>query len=502
VNEGPKPVATATPPGGDELRAAFRRVFPGVMFAMFLASVDQTILASALPAIFASLGGFADLSWVVVAYLLAATVAAPLYGHIGDRFGRRRTLLTALGVFTVASLACALASTLPALILARAAQGLGGGGLMTLSQALISESVPPRQRARFQGYFAAVFAASSTLGPLLGALLTEQLSWRAVFFINLPLGAIAAALALRIPVHAPLPQARFRPDVAGTLLFAVGILSLLFALSSAGHRFAWDDWRLYALLALTAATLAGLTWWELRTQDPVIPVRLLASPVVWRSNIVVMCFAAALFGSVLYLPLYLQLGRGFGIGTSGLLLLPITLSLAAASTLTGRRIARTGHLTAYPKRGLAVSSAAFFALAATVTFAPTSIVLALTLIAGAGLGTTMPPTQIIVQSAGGSGGLASAVASVSVARSIGGALGVAIVGALLYLLIGRDDAVLASVLPQIAESGGAFLATLPDAERNAIVAHLDHAFRIVFLVLGAFTSVGAYVAAKVPTQRL
>ena len=492
----------AAPLGADELRAAFRRVFPGVMFAMFLAAVDQTILASALPAIVASLGGFADLSWVVVAYLLAATVAAPLYGHIGDRFGRRATLLAALVVFTIASLGCALAPTLGALIVARAVQGLGGGGLMTLSQALISENVPPRQRAQFQGYFAGVFATSSTLGPLLGALLTEHFSWRAVFFINLPLGALAAVLALRIPYHPPLPRARFRPDVAGTILFGAGTLALLFALSSAGNRFGWIDWRLYAVLAVAVGCLVALFLWEVRTPDPVIPVRLLASPVVWRSNIVVACFAAALFGSVLYLPLYLQLGRGFGIGTSGLLLLPITLSLAASSTLTGRSIARTGKLTAYPKRGLAVSTLAFIALAVTVTFAPTPLVLALTMLAGAGLGTTMPPTQIIVQSAGGTASLASAVASVSVSRSIGGALGVAIVGAVLFVLVGREDALLASVLPQIAESGGAFLAALPEPQRQAIVGHLDQAFRIVFVVLAVFTGIGTYAASKVPVQKL
>ena len=492
----------AAPPGADALRAAFRRVFPGVMFAMFLAAVDQTILASALPAIVASLGGFADLSWVVVAYLLAATVAAPLYGHIGDRFGRRPTLLAALAVFTIASLGCALAPTLPTLILARAVQGLGGGGLMTLSQALISENVPPRQRAQFQGYFAGVFATSSTLGPLLGALLTEHFSWRAVFFINLPLGVVAAVLALRIPYHAPPSRARFRPDVPGTVLFGAGTLALLYALSSAGNRFGWSDWRLYAVLALAVGCLAVFFLWEVRTPDPVIPVRLLASPVIWRSNIVVACFAAALFGSVLYLPLYLQLGRGFGIGASGLLLLPITLSLAASSALTGRRIARTGKLTAYPKRGLAVSTLAFVALAATVTFAPTPVVLALTLLAGAGLGTTMPPTQIIVQSAGGSASLASAVASVSVSRSTGGALGVAIVGAVLFVLVGREDALLASVLPQIAESGGTFLATLPEAQRQAIVGHLDQAFRIVFMVLAVFTGLGSYAASKVPPQQL
>ena len=374
---------------------------------------------------------------------------------------------------------------------------------MTLSHALISENVPPRQRAQFQGYFAGVFAASSTLGPLSGAFLTQYLSWRAIFFINLPLGALAAVLALRIPQQPRAARRAIPPGPARrTLLFGVGTLSLLIALSSAGNRFGWLDWRLYGVLALAAGCLGAVRVWELRTRDPVMPVRLLASPVIWRSNVVVACFAAALFGSVLYLPLYLQLGRGFGIGASGLLLLPITLSLAATSTLTGRRIARTGKLTAYPKRGLAVSTAAFVALAATVTFASMPVVLALTVLAGAGLGTTMPPTQIIVQSAGGSASLASAVASVSVSRSIGGALGVAIVGAVLFILIGREDALLASVLPQIAQSRGAFLASLPDAQRQAITTHLGDAFQVIFFVLAAFTLVGAYAASKVPVQRI
>src|SRR5437868_2243794 len=181
------PGASATPSREPRLttREAFRQVFQGVMVAMFLAAADQTILASALPTIASHLGGFAYISWVVVAYLLAATIAAPVYGHLGDRFGRKRVLLVALGVFTVASAGCAAAPTLLSLIVARAIQGLGGGGLMTLAQALIGEHVPPRERGRFQGYFAAVFALASTSGPILGAYLTEHISWRSVFAINL-----------------------------------------------------------------------------------------------------------------------------------------------------------------------------------------------------------------------------------------------------------------------------------------------------------------------------
>src|SRR5947207_8666948 len=207
------------------VRDAFRQVFPGVMVAMFLAAADQTILASALPTIAGSLGGLADLSWVVIAYLLAATIAAPLYGHLGDRFGRRRMLLGALAIFTAASLACALAPTLLLLIAARAVQGLGGGGLMTLAQALIGEHVSPRERGRFSGYFATVFALASTSGPVLGAYLTEHLSWRAVFAINLPLGLIAAALAMRVPHPALAARGRFHPDVIGATIFCAATVS-------------------------------------------------------------------------------------------------------------------------------------------------------------------------------------------------------------------------------------------------------------------------------------
>jgi EmrB/QacA subfamily drug resistance transporter len=484
------------------LRAAFLRVFPGVMVAMFLAAIDQTILASALPAIAGSLGGFEDLSWVVVAYLLAATIAAPLYGHLGDRFGRKPMLLGALALFTAASAACALAPSLRLLIAARAVQGLGGGGLMTLSQALISENIPPRERARFQGYFAAMFATASTAGPVLGAVLTHYLTWRAIFVINLPLGLAAAWLARRIPRYPVEDTGPFRADLPGTVLFSAGTLALLLTLSSAGHRLAFADWRLYALLAFAVGCLVTFVVVERRVADPLIPVRLLATPLILRSNLVVMCYGASLFAAVLYLPLYLQLGRGFGIGASGLLLLPLTLSIASAAGMTGRRLARTGALTRYPKRGLAIATAAFVALGATVSTAPTWLVLALTVLAGAGLGSVMPSIQIMVQVAGGQAALGRATASISLSRAIGGALGVAIVGALVYALIGWRDRMVADVLPQLAESGGAFLATLPDAQRLSIAARLNDAFRIVFLIVASITACGAVVATRIPRQRL
>jgi MFS family permease len=373
---------------------------------------------------------------------------------------------------------------------------------MTLSQALIGENVAPRQRARFQGYFAALFATSSTLGPVLGALLTQQFGWRAIFLVNLPLGVVAAALALRIPRGPPPEMRHSRLDSPGIVLLALGTVSLFFALSSAGHRLPWTDLRLYGLLAFATICLGALVMWERRTTHPVLPVQLLASPIIWRSNATVMCFAAALFASILYLPLYLQLGRGVGIGESGLLLLPLTLSIAAASGLTGRAISRTGRLNAYAKIGLSVSTVTLLALAATVSIAPTAAILALTVIAGAGLGTVMAPTQLIVQSASGNARLGAAVASISVSRSIGGSLGVAIVGALLFVLVGNQSELLATVLPQLAESGGAGLASLSEAQRSEIAANLDGAFRVIFFVIAAFAGAGAVIASTVPAQRL
>jgi len=480
-------------------REAFRRVFPGVMVAMFLAAADQTILASALPAIAASLGGFSDLSWVVVAYLLAATVAAPLYGYLGDRFGRRRMLLAALAVFTGASVACALAPGFLWLVMFRALQGLGGGGLMTLAQALIGEHVSPRERGRFAGYFATMFALASTTGPVLGAYLTEHFSWRAIFVINVPLGLTAAALALRVP-HAPMDRrdGRFRPDVLGALLFGAATAMLLFALSSGGHRFAWLSWPMLALLVAAIAGMVFLLAWERRHPDPVIPVHFLKVPAIARSDAVVMCFGGTLFSVILYLPLYLQLGRGMGIGASGALLLPITLAQVASSAIVGRLVTHTGQVNIFPKIGLALASVALVGLAASVASASTSLVMVLTATVGVGLGMVMPPTQVVVQMAAGRSALGVATASISLSRSVGGAIGVALVGAVLFAQIDRSVGGAAALLHQAMEGGSAFIARMNESQRALLVARVEEIYRIAFLVIAAISALGALIATTVP----
>jgi EmrB/QacA subfamily drug resistance transporter len=493
------PIVTGPPGNPLTTKEAFRRVFPGVMVAMFLAAADQTILASALPTIASNLGGFSDLSWVVVAYLLAATVAAPLYGHLGDHFGRQRMLLVALAVFTVASLGCALAPTLPLLIAARALQGLGGGGLMTMAQALIGEHVAPRERGRFAGYFATVFALASTSGPVLGAYLTEHFSWRAIFAVNLPLGLIAALLATRVPRAPRAPRAApFQPDVVGAVLFCASTVSLLFALSSAGHRFAWTSWPLYCLLLVAILGYAALLRWEKRAAQPVIPVRFLRMPAIVRSDAVVVCFAATLFSTILYLPLYLQLGRGLGVGTSGLLLLPVTLSMVTSSAITGRLVTHTGLTTIFPQLGLTLAAAALLALAATVGTMPTAVVTSLTMFVGAGLGMVMPPTQVMVQLAAGRESLGAATGSISLSRALGGAIGVAVVGALLYTQVGQGGDAFAGLWSQVVEGGPAFVSRMSPVDRAALGAHFNQAYRIMFVAIAVFATAGALISRTVP----
>jgi EmrB/QacA subfamily drug resistance transporter len=439
---------------------------------------------------------------VVVAYLLAATIAAPLYGHLGDRFGRKRMLLIALTVFTIASAGCAAAPSLATLIVARAVQGLGGGGLMTLAQALIGENVPPRERGRFQGYFAAVFALASTSGPILGAYLTEHVSWRAVFAINLPLGVLAAYLARRVPAAAPPAVRGHGIDAVGTLLFCVATLGLLFVLSSAGHALAFDSWVLYVLIVMIVVTYGVLHLWERRHAHPVIPVGLLRRPEILRPDAVVLCFAATLFATVLYLPLYLQLGRGLGIGASGTLLLPITLSMVFGATVTGRLVSRTGKVTVFPITGLSLATAALVTLGATITFAPTTLVLCLTAVTGMGLGMVMPAMQVAVQHAAGRESLGSAIGSMSLCRSVGGAIGVAIAGAIVFLSIRQSGGEVGAALHRALQGGPDYVNALSASARAAISAQLDHTFRVVFLSIAVITALGAILATTVPKPKL
>lgn len=477
-------ISSDSAPGAPVSRRQFLNLFAAVFLPMFMAAVDQTLLATATPAIAASLGGLRDTSWIAVAYLLASAIIVPVYGRMGDEHGRRRFLLVALGVFSLGSLACGAAQSLPQLAAARVLQGLGGGGLMMLSQALIGELVAPRERARFQGYFAIVFTTASIAGPVIGGVVVSQFSWRWLFFANLPLAAFAAWRLCRL--HNV--DAHHRPalgrDPAGLALFALGALSGLFWLTAVGHHFGWRSAESAALLAVSLAALGALAWHEARHASPFLPVDLLRERVIRRSVVLVTLFAACMFAMVFFLPIYLQLGHRVSAGVSGLLLLPLTAGMVIASIASSRIVARTGEPKRVPVIGMSASSVALLLLGLLPGNAP--LVIALGFATGLGFGTVMPTNQMVVQTLAGRARLGAVTAMVSLARSVGASLGAALFGALAF-----------GLMPD-AESAAALLDTASSADRSGLL----HAFHHAFLFASAIAAAAALVASSIPRVRL
>lgn len=468
----------------------FLQIFAAVMLPMFLAAVDQTLLATATPAIAADLGGLRDTTWIALAYLMASTVTVPIYGRLGDRYGRQRVLMTAVAVFALGSLACGVAQSMLQLVLARALQGMGGGGLMVMSQAMIGELVPPRERPRFQGYFAANFTLASLTGPVVGGLVVSHASWRWLFLVNLPLALVAAwrihalprtaapavgddgGTVSEAPVHNP----------RGLLLFAGTAVTWLLWLSFAGHRFAWGSPASLALLAAAVALVVLLVMEERATHAPFLPVELLREPGAGWMVGTVLCFASCFFACIFFLPVYLQLGAGARAKEAGLLLLPVTLGMVIGATLTGRVVARTGRPTPMPVFGLSLSTLALLGLGL-VAPAPKTLA-ALGLATGIGFGTVMPCAQLVLQTLAGRARLGAAAATVSLSRSVGAALGTALFGALVFTLL--EGVNLDAALATAALRGATEAATI------------ERAFRAGFIGAACIAALGALLASRLP----
>ena len=478
----------------EDKRKQFRSAFLNVAPSMFLGTIDQTIIAAALPAIAGALGGLSYLAWVVTAYLLSATVAAPLYGRMGDAFGRRRMLIWALGIFVAGSAGCAMAPRLSVLICARAFQGFGGGGLMTLSQAVIGEVVSPKERGRFQGWFGANFALASTLGPVIGGVLSQHLGWRSIFWVNIPLGLGAAAVALRVKKSPGTGLCRL--DYAGTIVFVASTVALLFALSLGGHEVSWISPVFLVLAALGATGFGFLRTIEKKSRDPLISPQLIEDTVVWRASLTVLLFAAVLFGLIVQLPFFFQTALRTSATISGLLLVPLTLAQVAVSTATGLRISTTGRPRTAMAVGLSIVTVAFFVLAAGIKLGPVFITV-LTFLIGAGLGSTMPSAQTMVQWAAGEERLGIGTALVSFSRSLGGVIGTALASAVLLgtlqILDPKARDTLSHELVSISSS---------HIEASQIAPALIRAYRWVFLALGGLSASAAAIAWGIPNLDL
>jgi EmrB/QacA subfamily drug resistance transporter len=480
---------------------AFLTVFPSIMLPMFLAVVDQTIVATALPAIVAATGQAERASWIVVSYLIASTIAAPIYGRLGDSFGRRRLMFAALALFILASVLCALSPTIELLTLARVLQGLGGGGLMTLSQALIGEAIPPRERARYQGYLATVAVCANTFGPVAGGYLSEHFGWQSIFLVNVPIGLGAVALTWRLP-NPKRERLGWRSDPGGLVLFTLFVATTLLSLEQVQRANLSSLPLGGGLLAFGIIALLLLVRHENRAPSPLIPLGLLRQPAIWHSDALAACHGAALVSLITFLPVYLEVVRGASPSGTGVLLVPLMVGIGAGSLVTGRLVNKTGLTTVFPIGGLILAALNLVIFAMWSPVLSTTALAGLLLWNGLCMGTVMGVVQVSVQSAAGPLRLGEAAASVQFSRSIGAAFGTALVGTMLFAVLSIRNPEAARVFAAMIEHAQNAGPPLTPVQVDAIQADIAVAFRSAFLLMAAFTIGGFFLALTNPLRRI
>ena len=479
----------------------FLTVFPSIMLPMFLAVADQTIVATALPSIASSLGQIERISWVVVSYLIANTIAAPVYGRLGDTFGRRSMMLVALAIFMLGSLLCALATSIEWLTAFRVLQGFGGGGLMTLSQALIGETIPPRERGRYQGYLAGVAVSSSTFGPVAGGYLTQAFGWQSIFLVNLPLGLVAATLVLRLQSR-PADRRRTTFDIPGLVLFAFFVSPVILALEQL-QRMDSDSVPLAAgLFAFGLLSLGCLVWQERHSTSPLIPPRLFREASIWRSDALAACHGAALVSLITFLPIYLRAVRGASPAETGLMLLPLTFGIGIGSLVTGQLVTRTGRTTIFPAVGLPLATVGLVVLAFWIPYLSVHVLPWTWGAIALCMGTVMGVVQLTVQAVAGPRRLGTGAAMVQFSRSVGAAFGTAAVAAVLFALLATSDRETANLFGSIIERGPDAIAMLPSARQAVVQAEIGNAFRSAFITIAVFTAMGSWLAWSIPLRRV
>lgn len=405
-------------------------VIGGLMLGLFLAALDQTIVSTALPTIVGELGGIDSLAWTVTIYLLASTATTPLYGKIGDIYGRKPIFLVAIGVFMAGSLVAGAATSMGVLIAGRGIQGIGAGGLIALTLAIVGDIVSPRERGRYQGLFGAVFGVSSVLGPLLGGFFTESLTWRWVFWINIPLGLVALYVIYRT-LHLPARSVEHKVDYLGAALIVASVSSLLLAVTWAAEAYGWTSTMVLGLLAAGIACLGVFLWWEGRVAEPILPLRLFSDRTFSVTSAVSFLFGFGFFGAIIFLPIYLQVVKGYAPTQSGLLLLPLVLGIFVSSTTSGQLITRTGRYKIYPTVGLAIIPVSLLWLSTLSTETPIWDLSLRILLLGLGLGLVIQTLVVAVQNAVPVADLGVATSSNTFFRSMGGAFGTAVFGEVL-----------------------------------------------------------------------
>jgi EmrB/QacA subfamily drug resistance transporter len=441
-----------------------RAILVGIMLAMFLGALDQTIVATALPTIGRHFHDLGDLSWVVTAYLLTGTAVTPLYGKLSDIYGRRPVMLIAILLFMLGSLACAVAPNMTVLVFARGLQGLGGGGLIALAQTIIADIVSPRERGRYQGYIGAVFATSSVGGPVLGGFLTQHLDWSLIFWINIPIGLAALGMTSNVLKRVPFHPRKHRLDVVGAALMMAASVALLLALSWGGRKFDWISIEIGALLVLSAVLWALFAWRLVASEEPFLPLAVLANPVVRSAAMAGACCMGTLVGMTIYVPLYFEVVRHLSASESGMALIPQMSAVVILSTITGRLMVHVTHYKRVSLIGVAASILALVALALLPAGVPIAVELILLSIVGAGVGTVFPVSTVCMQNAVTQHQMGVATGAANFFRALFSALVVAVLGA---IVLGGLGGVTGMSVEMLARAASADLAA--------------SAFRFVFL---------------------
>jgi EmrB/QacA subfamily drug resistance transporter len=477
-------------------------VFTGLMIGNTMAGLDATIVATTGQTIVADLGSQKLLPWVFTAYQLAQIAAMPLYGKLGDLFGRKRVFATAILLFVAGSMLCGAAPTMAVFLLARALQGLGAGGLTGLSMAIVADITPPAKLGSYLGYTGFVFAVTSVLGPLMGGLFVDHLSWRWAFYINLPSAVIALVALYFVPRIVPGGSSR-RIDLLGTALMAVTVTTGVLAVSWGGVQYEWSSPLIISLIAVACISLAAFVMWEQRAPEPLIPGRVFAARQVGISVFANLVAGIAFFGVIVYLPVWFQSVSGRSATQSGLLLVPSALATALGTTIVGHVVPRTGGAKAFPVAGMAAMATGFALLSRSATDTALVVIIVESVLVGLGVGFVMQVLLYVVQRSVRPADLGAATAVTVLARILGGVVGVAVLGNVFNHNLTHQLAQRAAALdPSKVHGDPASIAALPALLRTEVVASYAHALTMTFRATVPVMLVGLLVTARLPVREV